>query len=349
MSKSDDLSGQHPTMHHVAALAGVSIKTVSRVINNEPNVSPDKASRVWTAAQRLNYQPNIQASNLKRSHRRSQTLGLLVGSVANPFSGAIHRAVEDVARTYGAEVFSASLDDDPNRERSIVEAFVRRRVDGLILTTATKSQAYLGVEQQHGTPLVFVDREPIGISADAVVSDNRRGAFRAVQHLIHHGHRRIAYLGDCSTIQTARERRLGFLDALSAQKISVSDTVIVEDLHDAESAYEACQRLLREDTPPTALFTSQNLVTFGALRALRKHGCHNSVALVSFDDFLLSDLLEPGVTVIAQNPRKIGTLAAERMFARLQGDQSPEETFVVPTVLIPRGSGEIHPIDSTKS
>lgn len=347
MSKNSDSSGQHPTMRHVALLAGVSIKTVSRVINNEPNVSTDKASRVWAAAQRLNYQPNIQASNLKRSHRRSQTIGLVVASVANPFSGAIHRAVEDVARTHGAEVFSASLDDDPHRERSIIEAFIRRRVDGLILTTATESQNYLTVEQQHGTPLVFVDREPIGISADAVISDNRLGAFRAAQHLINHGHRRIAYLGDRRTIQTARERLLGFLDAITGHTIPLIDVDIVEDLHDTESAYEASQQLLNKVNPPTALFTSQNLVTFGALRTLRKQGRQNSVALVSFDDFLLADLLDPGITVIAQNPRQIGTLAAERMFARLQGDQSPEETFVVPTVLIPRGSGEIQAAANT--
>jgi DNA-binding LacI/PurR family transcriptional regulator len=334
---------QRPTMRHVAALAGVGLKTVSRVINEEPNVSEATIARVMDAAQRLNYQPNLHAGNLKRTDKKTQTLGLLVGSVANPFAGALHRAVEDAARERGTAVFAASLDDDPLRERGIVEAFLRRRVDGLILTTVTKSQGYLIPEQDHGTPMVFVDREPIGIEADAVVSDNAQGAGKATRHLLDHGHRHIAYLGDRHDIQTAAERKRGFLEQMADAGIPTGNFPLIEDLHDAESARVAVRELFAGDAPPTAIFSSQNLVTIGVLQALRELGVHRNTALVGFDDFVLADMIEPAVTVVAQNPQRIGVLAAERVFARLDGDSEPERTYVVPTTLIVRGSGEIPP------
>jgi DNA-binding LacI/PurR family transcriptional regulator len=334
-----------PTMRHVAALAGVGLKTVSRVINEEPNVSEATIARVKDAAQRLNYKPNLHAGNLRRAGHKTFTLGLLVSSVANPFASALHRAVEDAARERDTAVFAASLDDDPLRERGIVEAFLRRRVDGLILTTVTQSQGYLIPEQQHGTPLVFVDRAPTGIEADAVVSDNASGAAKGTAHLLDHGHRRIAYFGDRFDIQTAGERKRGFLAEMAAAGVAAGDLTIVEDLHDAEAARSAVLELLARDDSPTAIFSSQNLVTFGVIRALRELGRQNTMALVGFDDFVLADMLEPAITVVAQNPQRIGTLAAERMFARLDGDASPKQIHVVPTELIVRGSGEIRPHD----
>jgi LacI family transcriptional regulator len=330
-------------MRHVAALAGVGIKTVSRVINDEPNVSPATIARVMEAATRLNYQPDLHAGNLRRTDRKTRTLGLLVGSVANPFAGALHRAVEDAARERGTAVFASSLDDDPLRERDMVEAFLRRRVDGLILTTVSRSQGYLIPEHERGTPLVFVDRPPIGVDGDIVVSDNALGAATATRHLIDHGHRRLAYVGDRADIRTAVERKRGFLETLAVAGIPTSTVPVIEDLHDAESARLAVLALFDAPTPPTAIFSSQNLVTIGAIRALRELGMARSTALVGFDDFVLADMLEPAITVIAQNPARIGALAAERVFARLDGDDSPERTFVVPTQLIVRGSGEIPP------
>lgn len=332
-------------MRHVAALAGVGIKTVSRVINGEPNVSEATIERVRTAAQSLNYQPDLHAGNLRRSGRKTQTLGLLVGSVANPFSGAVHRAVEDAAAGRGIAVFASSLDDDPLRERGIVSAFLRRRVDGLILTTVTKDQGYLQPEQEHGTPLVFVDRTPVGIQADAVVSDNLAGAALATRHLIEHGHRKLAYLGDQPEIQTARARRRGFFDELGRAGIATSDIPAIDGLRDEDSARAAVNALLDSASPPTAIFSSQNLVTIGTIRALKEHGMQHSIALVGFDDVALADLLEPGITVIAQNAQRIGELAAERIFARLDDDDTPEQTYVVPTELVVRGSGEIRPHD----
>lgn len=332
-------------MKDVAALAGVGIKTVSRVINREPNVSSATIERVQSAADRLNYQPDIHAGNLRRSDRRTQTLGLLVGSVANPFAGAVHRAIEDAATARGVAVFASSLDDDPARERLAVTAFLKRRVDGLILTAVSKSQGYLLPEQERGTPIVFIDREPSGIDADAIVSNNAEGAALATRHLIERGHRRIAFLGDRHEIQTAVERRRGFLEELGRAGIPTGDAWVIEDLHDEHAAHAAVADLLAGDSRPTAVFSAQNLITMGAIRGLRDRNLQSSVALVGFDDVEFGDLLDPGITVIAQDPDRIGHLAAERIFARLDGEQIPVETVVVPTRLIERGSGEIAPTE----
>jgi LacI family transcriptional regulator len=332
---------RRPTMRNVADLAGVGVKTVSRVINREPYVSEETIAKVLRAAEQLQYQPDVHAGNLRRADRRTDTLGLLVGSVANPFSAAVHRAVEDAALERHVAVFASSLDDDPERERSSVDAFLRRRVDGLILTTIRPNQAYLGAQLDQGIPMVFVDRRPNGIVADTVLSDNAEGAADAVAHLVAGGHQRIAYLGDNGSIFTARERRRGYLDTLRRRGIAPDDRLVVDNLVDEFRAAEAVERLLALDEPPTAIFSAQNLITIGAITALRSAGLSERVALVGFDDIPMGALLSPAITVVAQDPSAIGAIAARRIFERLDGVDEPARDFVVPTRLIKRGSGEI--------
>lgn len=334
---------KRPTMKNVADLAGVGVKTVSRVINQERYVSADTIARVMRAAEQLQYQPDVQAGNLRRADRRTDTLGLLVGSVANPFSAAVHRAVEDAAVQRHVAVFASSLDDDPERERASVEAFLRRRVDGLILTTIQPSQAYLWPQLEQGMPVVFVDRKPNGVMADTVLTDNLDGAARATRHLLDAGHRRIAFLGDSEEIYTVKERRRGYLDALRAAGIAPDPRLVIENLGDEVQAESAVRSLLALDDPPTAIFSAQNLITIGAITALRAHGVSDRVALVGFDDVPMASLLSPAVTVIAQDPSAIGALAARRIFERLDGETEAARDFVVPTRLIERGSGEIRP------
>lgn len=330
-----------PTMRDVALLAGVGIKTVSRVINREPNVSTATIDKVEKAAAELNYQLDIYAGNLRRTDRRTDTIGLVVGNVANPFSGAIHRAVEDATHDLGYAVFSASLDDDPQREQRLVTEFFRRRVDGLILTTISGSQSYLRPELERGTPIVFVDREPRGAVADAVVSANFAGAELATEHLLERGHRTIAFLGDKTVIATAQHRERGFLEAMERAGIPGVSAVVTEGIQDEQSARDAVARLLASDHPPTAFFTAQNLITIGAIRALRALGAQHRIALIGFDDIQLGDLLDPGITVVAQDPTAIGRVAAARLLSRIDGEDLPIGTIEIPTTLIPRGSGEI--------
>lgn len=327
-------------MKDVAALARVGTKTVSRVINVEPNVSPATSERVWDAVRALDYHVDLQAGSLRRTSGRTRTLGLLVSSVDNPFAAAINRAVEDAASPREVAVFASSLDDDAAREEAAVKAFLRRRVDGLILTTMSRNAGYLLSTMERGTPIVFVDREPAGIDADVVTSDNRAGAARAARHLLQRGHRRIAVLTDRLDIQTAAERRDGFLAELDRAGLA-GGALIAPELHGPEQAEHALREMLTSDDPPTAVFSAQNLITEGALRAIRALGLQHRVALVGFDEVPLGDLLEPGVTVIRQDPQAIGARAAERIFARIDGDDGPPQRIVIPTELVERGSGEI--------
>src|SRR5829696_4286024 len=172
--KVTSLSGQsnRATMRDVAALAGVSLKTVSRVVNREPGVSPDVRKRVTLAVNRLDYRPNMAASNLRRTGARTGLVGALVQDLSNSFSASLLRALEDSARRRGTAVLAASLDEGADREQELVHDLVSRRVDGLVLMPATARQDYLIAELRTGTPAVFVDRPPRGIDVDSVVVDN---------------------------------------------------------------------------------------------------------------------------------------------------------------------------------
>ena len=330
-------------MREVAALAKVSIKSVSRVVNREAGVSPALARRVMSAAERLDYRHNLTASSLRRSDGRSATIGVVLEDVANPFSSTLHRSIEDVAVERGVLVLAGSSDEDESRERRLVRAFASRRVDGLIIQPASHDHSYLMAERKAGTAIVFVDRPPSFLDADTVVTDNAAGVRRGVKHLVSNGHKRIAFLGDLHTISTAAERFRGYKEELAAHRISFDEHLVRLDLHGIEKAEAATTALLAFKRRPTALFTGQNLVTIGAFRALRRAGLHKKVALVGFDDILLADLLEPGITVIAQDPGAIGRTAAEVMFRRLDGDRSPSQQHIVVTKMIARGSGEIAP------
>src|SRR5689334_6329561 len=165
-----------PTLRDVAMLAGVSAKTVSRVINAEPGVSPSKVDAVQRAIAQLNYRPNFTASSLRRSNGRTATIAAVLEDLANPFSSALHRALEDVARGREVIIVAGSVDEDPDRERALVRAFTMRQADGLVIVPASDNQAYLTREVHGATPVVFVDRPPVGLQADAVLVDNQAGA-----------------------------------------------------------------------------------------------------------------------------------------------------------------------------
>ena len=332
-----------PTMRDVAALAGVSLKTVSRVINGSKTVDPALCDQVRQAAGLLNYQPNLVASSLRRGDRRSMMIGLILEDIANPYFSMLYRAAENVARGQGVGLSVGSVEKDPERERELAAALILRRVDGLLIAPAGNDHSYLVNEMRMGTAMVFVDRIPRYLAADAVVTDNRAGAAQGVRHLIEHGHKRIAYLGDLSSISTAQERYAGYQTALREAGLESDDRLVRHDLHTIGAAEAATTGLLTGANPPTALLSGQNLVTIGAVRALRSAGAQHRTALVGFDDFPLADLLEPSIAVIVQAPASIGKLATEILFQRINGDTSPVQEYVVPTRFIERASGAIPP------
>jgi LacI family transcriptional regulator len=330
-------------MRDVAALAGVSLKTVSRVVNRESGVSPDVVARVEKALGQLGYRHNLAASNLRRVNSRSAMVGALLQDVGNSFSASLLRSLEDAARDRDIVIVAASLDEEADRERELVGGLVRRRVEGLLLMPATHRQDYLADELRNGLPVVFVDRQPNGVDADSVTTDNAMGARLAVEHLVAHGHRRIAMLGDLPTIQTAFARSEGFLAAVADAGLRQDACPMETSLRSPEDAIAAVGRLLDSAEAPTAIFAARNSLAMGAVRALHQRGLAGQVALIGFDDFPLADIVDPPLTVIRQNVSAIGKAVAQRLFARIDGDDSLPQHIVLTPELVPRGSGEIRP------
>jgi LacI family transcriptional regulator len=336
-------------MADVASLAGVALKTVSRVVNSEPGVSPELEARVKRAIDQLNYRRDANAATLRRLGRKTQTIGLVLEDVSNPFSSELHRAVEDAARERGVLVFAGSCDEDPERERELIGSFRERRVDGIIVVPASHDHTYLYEERRAGTALVFVDRRASHLDADSIVSDNFGGATQAVSHLLEHGHRRIGFLGDLRSISTAKERLRGYTHALDGSGIRVDDDLVRTELRDPDAAARAIDEMLVLRDPPTAFFTGQNLLTIGGVHALRRADREREISLIGFDDISLADLLTPAISVVAQDPQALGRAAADQLFRRLDGDTAPAVHRVIPVSLIARGSGEIPPRSSAAS
>lgn len=329
-----------PTMKDVAALAGVSFKSVSRVVNGEP-VTDAVRDKVLRAVEQLDYRHNLAASNLRRKTGGTSVVGALVQDLANSFSSELLRALEDACRERQVALLAASLDEEPDRERALVSDLVSRRVDGLVIVPASERHDYLDVERRAGLPTVFVDRHPRGIDADTVTTDNLQGGYDAVRHLLDQGHERIAVLSDLPSIQTAALRLRGAEKALQEKGIPVEEWMVRADLRADDDAERAVAEALSRPDPPTAFVALRNILSIGALRALRAAGRDGEVALVGFDDFPTADLMD--LTVVRQDVTRIGRVAADLLFARLDGDDSTPRHVVVPHRLVPRGSGEVPP------
>lgn len=330
-------------MKDVAARVGVSIKTVSRVVNGQGDVSAATRARIQAAMEELNFRPNAMASMIRRRGGRTASLGLVVEDLANPFMAQLARAVQDYDREH--LVLIGSSDGDPRRERELVAEFVARRVDGLLVVPSGADQSYLERERQRGVPVVFVDRPGARIEADAVVSDNAGGMRAAVRHLAERGHRRIGYIGDRRHFHTAEGRLRGYHEGMSAEIGAPAEPrLVVTDVHSGAEAERAARALLAPGEPPTALVCGNNVITIGVLHALDALGGRRGTAVIGFDDLDLADLLVPALTVVAQDITGLARTAAERLFERLREPAHralPFGRITVPVSLVPRGSGEI--------
>lgn len=331
--------GARPTMKDVAARAGVGLKTVSRVVNGEPGVTPDTAQRVQAAIDALGFRRNDSARILRKG--RTASIGLVLDDLGNPFYSSLSRAVEDVARTHGSLMFTGSSDEDPEREQDVSLAFCARRVDGLVIVPTAFDHGYLRPEIEAGIPAVFVDRPAERLGADAVLTDNAGGLGTAVAHLVGYGHQRIGFIGDQRRIHTASERLRGYREAMAAAGLAVDPSWVAMGPTSPERVRAELLRMLAPTEPITALLCGNNRVTVTALRVLASR--RDPLALVGFDDFELADLLSPGVTVIAQDPGTMGETAAELLFRRLEGEAGPPQRIEIPGRLVVRGSGEIRP------
>lgn len=325
-------------MRHVAAAAGVSLKTVSRVLNDEPGVAAETAARVQEAALRLGFQRDEAAANLRRLDRSTKLIGLVTEDLGNPFYSQLAASVVEVARSHGYLVMVASSEEDPAVEREMLEALCNRRVDGILVVPTGTDHAFLQPQIAAGCNVVFVDR-PALPGVDTVLAANVDGAVKGTAHLLAGGHRRIAYLGDDPAIFTAAERYRGYVQAMEAAGVPVDPALVCLGPHSIDEAADAVRALLTLPDPPTAIMSGNNRLTLGTVRALQHH--RSPVALVGFDDFESADMLDPAVTVVAQDIDALGRSAAELLIRRLRGDRSPTQTVLMATRLVERGSGEL--------
>lgn len=328
-----------PTLKDVAEHAGVSFKTVSRVVNGESGVSQEMATRVQTAVDTLGYRRNHSASAL-RSGQRQGTIGVVHADIANPFAAAVHAAFEHEARANETLLLSGSAGEDPDEQDRLVEAFVARQVDGLaVIPSGYEPGPALRRELQRGTPIVFIDRDP-GVPADLVLSDHRDGARAATQHLLDHGHRKIGFFGSREQTVSVQQRRLGFDDAM--RRVDGAISTVRTDLTSIDKAERAVHELFADrGAAPTAVFAAQNLAATGAIRGLHQLELENDIALVAFDHLDIADIVQPGITTVPQDTEALGRSAAKLLFERIEGSTVEPRRAVVPVSLVPRGSGEI--------
>jgi LacI family transcriptional regulator len=320
-----------PTLADVAALAGVSLKTASRAMNEEYGVARATSERVFAAARELGFRPNRLAQSLAGGGP-SAAVGLLIPEVADPWVAAVVGAVEEVLAARDLQLITASHGNDPVRQQSLASALVERRVDGLIIMSAPGDASYLRADIRHGLVVVAMDRPIEGLDVDTVTADNETGAREAVNRLLAAGHRRVAaVVGDVRIWPLAR-RLDGYRAALEAAGLPV-DEALISTAHDAAHAQTAMQVLLDLQDPPTAVFAAHHRVGRGVMRAMHDRG--SSLDLAVFDGVDDNDLLvTPPLVVAASGPDRVGQLAAELLVERLGGLAGPPRHAVLAPLLL---------------
>jgi LacI family transcriptional regulator len=304
-------------MKDVAFRAGVALKTVSRVVNQEPGVTPETTERVLGAIEALGFRRNESARLLRTGH--TATLGYIAGTWTDPDHAAVYRGLEEIAREHGYLLYSGSTDSDSGREEQLALAMCARRVDGLVISPTPGSHDYLVSEIEAGVATVFVLHSPELGPADTVVPDEHGGAGAAVTHLIALGHRKIGFLGEPEGY-LSRTLRAGYADAMAAAGLTV------------DPAWLTLDTAVLARAGVTAVFCADRERTGIALRGLAPQG----MTIVGFGDFELADLISPPVTVAIYDAELIGRTAGELLLRRLAGDQAPPRRVEVPVRLIVR-------------
>ncbi|GDY29666.1 LacI family DNA-binding transcriptional regulator [Gandjariella thermophila] len=325
------------TISDVAARAGVSPATVSRVLNGKSTVDPGLAERVVAAARELDYRPNAFARNLRR--QASTVLALIIADVENPFFTAIARGVEDVAQASGYSVVLCNADDDPAKERRYVDVALAERAAGVIISPAGV-QTDVGALLEQSIPVVAVDRPLAAPAGDTVLVDTRLAARQATLHLVEAGYHRIACVTGPSGVRTADDRLAGYRDGLRAAKRRSSAALVRRADYRAAGAQRATRDLFDRPERPDALLVANNAMAIGALQALAELGLRpgTEVGVVSFDDAPWAPLVVPSLTVVSQPAYEMGMVAAQLLLARIADGSREPTTTTLSAQLIERDS-----------
>lgn len=334
-----------PTLKDVAQLANVSIKTASRVVNRDANVAPATRAVVMEAVHALDYLPDPAARSLRAGTDR--TVGVVVDSIGDIFFAQLVAEIEAMLDQAGYHALIASSNRDRQRERETVQNLVQRRCAGVIV--APSSRDSLAGTRLRDVPVVFVDRVGDLPGSQSVVADDLGLAKLATEHLIAHGHRRIALLSDVPEIETTRRRHEGFRAAMAGAGLPVDERLVRPDCPRPSDVMRALSELLALDEPPTAILSTNSRLSLGLVPALHQFG-RTDIALISYGDFAMAESLSPAVTVIDHSPAAIGRAAAQALLARLEPGYAADPALdpditLVPARLIARGSGELSPED----
>jgi LacI family fructose operon transcriptional repressor len=326
-----------PSIKEVADVAGVSTATVSRVLADKPHVRPEIRERVLAAVDMLNYRPNRVARSLRV--QQSNTIGLIVADIQNPFFTSVSRAVEDIAYKQGLSIFLCNTDENPDKEAMYLDLMQDESVAGVIIAPTSPTADSFAEKVKLAVPMVVIDRRVRGVEVDSVLLDNVEAACQIVGHLLDDGYRRIgAIFGVGGT--TGRERREGFVQAFKERGLKPAFELVSQVEAREEEGYKATQRLLSLPEPPQAIFTGNGLLAAGALRAIREPhlAVPTQIAFASFDETAWTELVEPAVTVIKQPTYEIGQTAAELLLKRLEEPARPTREVILKGKLIVRQS-----------
>ncbi|MDX6421704.1 MAG: hypothetical protein QOG28_6324 [Trebonia sp.] len=321
----------------VANAAGVSLRTASRVLNDDPRVAPVTRQRVREAMLDMRFRPDEMARSLRAG--TDTAIGFVVESISDPFFAEVIDAVELEMSRHGRSVLVTSTRRDHDWERDVIGRMMQRRISGLLLCPTGDDHSWLDTGR---VPVVLVDRPAPGLSADLVEIDDHRAAFDATTHLISHGHKRIAYVGDTPAIPTSAARLRGYRDALAHARVEADERLVNCDGATSQAAARAVSAMVSCDRPPTAILSATTRASLGVVPTLHS-ARRTDIALVAFGDFPMADALRPAVTVVNHPGHEIGRAAAARLLARLGQPALPVERIQVPARIIERGSGELRP------
>jgi DNA-binding LacI/PurR family transcriptional regulator len=338
------------TLSDVAKTAGVTSMTVSRVINQNGYVSEETREKVLRAVKDLNYRRNGLARGLKR--QRTDTIGLVLGDIANPYAAELARSIRDVTSQHGYNLFICISEHSAKEDVAAFDALTEHQVDGIIVATRSNriGDEHLHEMVERGVSVVCIGRDFYDENSDSVMADALRGGFQATRHLIDLGHKKIAFIGATLASEKNLKRFQGYLKALEENGLEIDERLITGNTEANDDApgysteklgYEAMKRLLVLPSRPTAVFARNDFTAIGAINAIKENGLRipEDISIVGFDDIPMAAHTAPALTTVRQPTRRQGSLAAEFLLRRIEAKEAVErEEKILECELIIRDS-----------